>query len=224
MSKQNRTEIINKEVLAHQAGDTEAVNRLYPYIDNMAWKVAHKYAKGNKGILEDYHQLAWCGAMKAVNRFDKDNEKGSTFGTFCYICMSQTIVQHWRKNKKHDNEFDEDGEPVRLMQSLDAQLTDDGFTLGEVLPGEYECLEDLACEEWEKEFLVQELKKCSAVDREIVVCMMNGIPQDIIGTRVGLAQSHVSRHYQSFIKKCKSRLEFEEARTRMECGSNAEAN
>lgn len=217
MSKKlSKVERIHNEVLAYQQGDKDAVNRLYTYIDNMAWKTAHNHAKGNKSNLEDYHQLAWVGAMKALERFDINNEKGAIFTTFCYMCMTQAVVQHWRKNRKHECEFDEQGEPVRLIQSLDAELSDDGFTLADTLPGEYDCLEDLACEKWEKEFLMQELAKASIVDREIVILSMNGVPQEIIGQKVGLKQSHVSRHYQKFIKKCQSRLQFEEARTNAE--------
>lgn len=216
MSKRYSTEEIHKEVLAHQQGDTDAVNRLFPYIDNMAWKTAHNRAKGNKGILEDYHQLAWTGAMKALNKFDINNEKEATFITFCYMCMHQAVVQYWRQNKKHDNEFDEQGNATKLFQSLDAELTDDGFTLADTLPGERDCLEQLACEEWEKQFIYEELKKASPTDREIVISMLNNVPQSVIGERVGLKQSHVSRHYQAFIKKCQKRLEYEEARTRAE--------
>lgn len=212
MGKHDKTMRIHEEVLAYQNGDKDAVNRLYKEIDSMAYKVAHSYAKGNKELVQDYHQIAWIGAMKALEKFDINNDKGATYVTFCYTCMGQAIVQFWRKNKKHDNEYDEDGEPIRLMQSLDAQLSEDGFTLGDTLPGDYECLEQLACEEWEKEFLLNEIKKCNPVDREIVMCMINGIPQDVIGARVGLAQSHVSRHYQKFIKRCKNRLQYEESR------------
>lgn len=202
MGKISKTELLEREAIAYTQGDADAVNRLHPLIDKMVWDLAYKYGKDNWGKIEEYHQLGWCGVMKALRNYKPDNEKGAKFITFSHICATQAIVQDWRKNRKHESEYNEDNEPIRVISSLDAQVSDDGLTLGEYIPSDNEPLDEYAVEIWEKEFVRQELEKASPEVREIVQLTIQGVPQAIIGKRVGLQQCHVSKRYRQFIRKC----------------------
>lgn len=202
MAKVSKTELLEREARAYIKGDVDAVNRIHPLIDGMVWDLAHKYGKGNKVNVEEYHQLGWCGVMKALHNYNPDNKKGAKFITFSYLCASQAIVQGWRQNKKHESEYNVDNEPVRVISSLDAHVTDDGLTLGEYIPSDDEPLDEYAIEVWEKEFVRQQLAQATPEIREIVRLTILGIPQGEISKTVGMPQSSVSRKYRQFIRKC----------------------
>lgn len=202
MAKISKTELLEREAIAYVNGDLDAVNRLHPLIDKMVWDLAHKYGKDNLSKVEEYHQLGWCGVMKALKNYNPNNEKGAKFITFSHICATQAIVQDWRKNKKHENEYDENNEPIRVISSLDATVSEDGLTLGEYIPSDNEPLDEYAIEVWEKEFVRQQLEQASPEVREIVRLSIQGVPQADIAKVVGMQQCHVSKRYRQFIRKC----------------------
>jgi RNA polymerase sigma-B factor len=76
-----------------RTGSREIRDRLVERYADLAYAVARRYVRPSTSI-EDLHQIALIGLLKAVHRYDPD--RGTTFPTFAIPTMTGEIRRHYR--------------------------------------------------------------------------------------------------------------------------------
>jgi RNA polymerase sporulation-specific sigma factor len=141
-----------------------------------------KFNPGNE--YEDYVQIGTIGLIKAVKTFSVDKEV--KFATYAAKIITNEILMHIRKNKKHSKET-----------SLDAPISQDvdgnELTLMDMTESDQN-VEDDYIEKVETKDKIRELMpRLSGIYRKIFLLHLDGKNQRDIAKSMNLSQSYVSR-------------------------------
>ena len=139
---------------------------------NLVHYVIHNSKFMNLNVVEekDYFQFGVEGLSEAIERFDP--EFGTKFETYAIQRIRGKIIDELRKLQIKPRANYQNQDPnkvvfknVSLDQSYD---NDDGFTLADIIPSEYELPDDEYNALERKELLVKSIKNLSERDRLII--------------------------------------------------------
>ena len=99
----------------YKAGDTEAINELPPYMDNLIHSLLKPYKNYND--IDDMYQVAWQAVMRSIESYDVSY--GTLFTTFAYVSIKRDLRHYRNKVDKHKSNYTEEGECTFKIMSLD---------------------------------------------------------------------------------------------------------
>lgn len=123
----------NDELIERYAnGDKSALNEIVENNKKLVFKIANKYNIEFKGVeLEDIQQEGFVGLIKAANSYDVNREHKTTFVTYAFNIINQTInyfVNGRTSKDKGNTKF------YRETTSIDSPIGDDEDTqLSEII-------------------------------------------------------------------------------------------
>lgn len=136
---------------------------------------------------DDFYSLANEVFVDAMNRY----QKSQSFNKFLYTCLSNKIKSEVTKRNRYKRMCD------RMSISLDMTICEDGVTLGEVLPSNFD-LEKETC--LAEEGVNDYLSTLNDVQRQIVMMKLEHTSNVEIRRRLDLT----IRQYEKLWKECKS--------------------
>lgn len=139
--------------------------------------------------VEDWYGTAAIGLCKAALYFDEN--RGRNFSTFAYLVMDNEVKQVIRKNYKC----------IVDTCSLDSTTNDKEGYLYDIIPDD----RDFTTEIYLQDAIDIASKGMSDRDKLIVKLIIEGgYSQAKIAAKLGLSQSHVSRIYNTYMKKIRN--------------------
>ncbi|MBK7104426.1 MAG: sigma-70 family RNA polymerase sigma factor [Ignavibacteriae bacterium] len=179
---------------------------------NLVHYVIHNSKFMNLNVVEekDYFQFGIEGLSEAIDRFDPDF--GTKFETYAIQRIRGKIIDELRKLqiKPRANYQNQDANKVIYKNvSIDQPFdNDDGFTLSEIIPSEYETPDDEYHSNEQKELLVGAIKKLSERDRLIITLYYyEHMNYKEISQALEITVSRVSQLHSKIMKDLKKQIE-----------------
>ncbi|MBK8945033.1 MAG: sigma-70 family RNA polymerase sigma factor [Ignavibacteriae bacterium] len=179
---------------------------------NLVHYVIHNSKFMNLNVVEekDYFQFGIEGLSEAIDRFDPDF--GTKFETYAIQRIRGKIIDELRKLqiKPRANYQNQDSNKVIYKNvSIDQPYdNDDGFTLSEIIPSEYETPDDEFNSNEQKELLVTAIKNLSERDRLIITLYYyEHMNYKEISQALDITVSRVSQLHSKIMKDLKKQIE-----------------
>ncbi|MFZ1292274.1 MAG: sigma-70 family RNA polymerase sigma factor [Melioribacteraceae bacterium] len=179
---------------------------------NLVHYVIHNSKFMNLNVVEekDYFQFGIEGLSEAIDRFDPDF--GTKFETYAIQRIRGKIIDELRKLqiKPRTNYQNQDANKVIYKNiSIDQPYdNDDGFTLSEIIPSEYETPDDEYQANEQRELLVNAIKKLSERDRLIITLYYyEHMNYKEISQALDITVSRVSQLHSKIMKDLKKQIE-----------------
>ncbi len=179
---------------------------------NLVHYVIHNSKFMNLNVVEekDYFQFGVEGLSEAIDRFDPDF--GTKFETYAIQRIRGKIIDELRKLqiKPRTNYLNQDPNKVvyknvSLDQSFD---NDDGFTLADIIPSEYELPDEEYHALEKKELLVSAIRNLSERDRLIITLYYyEHMNYKEISKVLEITVSRVSQLHSKIMKDLKKQIE-----------------
>lgn len=197
---------------------TEPTNGLKKQImvnyTNLVHYVIHNSKFMNLNVVEekDYFQFGVEGLSEAIDRFDPDF--GTKFETYAIQRIRGKIIDELRKLqiKPRTNYQNQDENKVIYRNvSIDQPYdSDDGFTLSDIIPSEYELPDDEYHALERKELLVRSIKGLNERDRLIIsLYYYEHMNYKEISKILDITVSRVSQLHSKIMKELKKKIERE---------------
>lgn len=160
---------------------------------NLLYYVAHTYV--STGIpIDELVGIGSVGFVKALDRYDPENEANSKFSTYAITCIKNEILGHLRREKRR-------GISTVAMETI---LKDNGdgtnFTLKDTLAedGSETFVEDVLTLKDDIKLLMHHVEKLPEIERFIIERRfgLNGFDvttQSKIGEELGMSQANISK-------------------------------
>ncbi len=179
---------------------------------NLVHYVIHNSKFMNLNVVEekDYFQFGVEGLSEAIDRFDP--EFGTKFETYAIQRIRGKIIDELRKLqiKPRTNYQNQDSNKVFYRNvSIDQPFdNEDGFSLSDIIPSEYETPDDEFQINEEKELLVQAIKKLAERDRLIITLYYyEHMNYKEISQALDITVSRVSQLHSKIMKDLKKQIE-----------------
>jgi RNA polymerase sigma factor FliA len=179
---------------------------------NLVHYVIHNSKFMNLNVVEekDYFQFGIEGLSEAIDRFDPDF--GTKFETYAIQRIRGKIIDELRKLqiKPRTNYQNQDSNRVIYKNvSLDQPYdNEDGFTLSEIIPSEYETPDDEYHANEQRELLISAIKNLSERDRLIITLYYyEHMNYKEISQALDITVSRVSQLHSKIIKDLKTQIE-----------------
>ncbi|NPA13317.1 MAG: sigma-70 family RNA polymerase sigma factor [Aquificae bacterium] len=187
-------------------------------VKKVASKIYYRLPKGDIEF-DDLVNVGVIGLMKAIDRYDKDKAK---FSTYAYIKIRGEILDYLRsldivprtvRDKIKKEKPAEEGKPVPLsntavMVSIEKALSsDESLKIIDTLVSQRETPEEEVIKEDQKEKLLQAINSLSEKEKKVLQ-MMYFEEKDLksIASELGISVSRVSQIKASAVKKLKKLL------------------
>jgi RNA polymerase sigma factor for flagellar operon FliA len=180
---------------------------------NLVHYVIHNSKFMNLNVVEekDYFQFGIEGLSEAIDRFDPDF--GTKFETYAIQRIRGKIIDELRKLQiKPRANYNQDTNTVIYRNvSLDQPYdSDDGFTLSDIIPSEYELPDDEYHSLEKKELLVNSIKNLNERDRLIITLYYyEHMNYKEISKILDITVSRVSQLHSKIMKDLKRKIERE---------------
>lgn len=178
---------------------------------NLVHYVIHNSKFMNLNVVEekDYFQFGIEGLSEAIDRFDPDF--GTKFETYAIQRIRGKIIDELRKLqiKPRANYQNQDSNKIVYKNvSIDQPYdNDDGFTLSEIIPSEYETPDDEYNSNEQRELLIDAIKNLSERDRLIITLYYyEHMNYKEISQALDITVSRVSQLHSKIMKDLKSKL------------------
>lgn len=179
---------------------------------NLVHYVIHNSKFMNLNVVEekDYFQFGVEGLSEAIDRFDP--EFGTKFETYAIQRIRGKIIDELRKLqiKPRANYQNQDPNKVVFRNvSIDQPYdSEDGFTLSDIIPSEYELPDDEYHALEKKELLINSIKDLADRDRLIITLYYyEHMNYKEISKVLDITVSRVSQLHSKIIKELKKQIE-----------------
>ena len=179
---------------------------------NLVHYVIHNSKFMNLNVVEekDYFQFGIEGLSEAIDRFDPDF--GTKFETYAIQRIRGKIIDELRKLqiKPRANYQNQDTNKIVYKNvSIDQPYdNDDGFTLSEIIPSEYETPDDEYNSNEQRELLIDAIKNLSERDRLIITLYYyEHMNYKEISQALDITVSRVSQLHSKIMKDLKKQIE-----------------
>ncbi|MBI1931805.1 MAG: sigma-70 family RNA polymerase sigma factor [Ignavibacteriales bacterium] len=179
---------------------------------NLVHYVIHNSKFMNLNVVEekDYFQFGIEGLSEAIDRFDPDF--GTKFETYAIQRIRGKIIDELRKLqiKPRANYQNQDSNKIVYKNvSIDQPYdNDDGFTLSEIIPSEYETPDDEYNSNEQRELLIDAIKNLSERDRLIITLYYyEHMNYKEISQALDITVSRVSQLHSKIMKDLKKQIE-----------------
>ena len=186
-------------LILNEEGNKEAKNILIEHNLRLVVFLAKKYE--NTGVdLEDLVSIGTIGLIKGINTFHRG--KNIKLATYSSRCIDNEILMYLRKNKRTKTE-------VSIDASLSYDQEGNELHLEDVLGTNDDIVTKGIEEEDDKKLMMEEIKKLSKRDRDIIVLRYGlfGVEektQKEVADMLGISQSYISRIEKKVIKRLKN--------------------
>ena len=179
---------------------------------NLVHYVIHNSKFMNLNVVEekDYFQFGVEGLSEAIDRFDPDF--GTKFETYAIQRIRGKIIDELRKLQIKPRANYQNQDPNKVVYrniSIDQPFdSEDGFTLSDVIPSEYELPDDEYHALERKELLVQAIKDLTERDRLIITLYYyEHMNYKEISKILEITVSRVSQLHSKIMKELKKQIE-----------------
>ena len=181
---------------------------------NLVHYVIHNSKFMNLNVVEekDYFQFGVEGLSEAIDRFDPDF--GTKFETYAIQRIRGKIIDELRKLQIKPRTNYQNQDPNKVVYrnvSIDQPFeSEDGFTLSDIIPSEYELPDDEYHALERKELLVQSIKELNERDRLIITLYYyEHMNYKEISKILNITVSRVSQLHSKIMKELKKRIQQE---------------
>lgn len=181
---------------------------------NLVHYVIHNSKFMNLNVVEekDFFQFGVEGLSEAIDRFDP--EFGTKFETYAIQRIRGKIIDELRKLQIKPRANYQNQDPNKVVYrnvSIDQPYdADDGFTLSDIIPSEYELPDDEYNSLEKKELLVQSIKNLSERDRMIITLYYyEHMNYKEISKILEITVSRVSQLHSKIMRELKKKIEKE---------------
>ena len=181
---------------------------------NLVHYVIHNSKFMNLNVVEekDYFQFGVEGLSEAIDRFDPDF--GTKFETYAIQRIRGKIIDELRKLQIKPRANYQNQDPTKVVYrnvSIDQPYdSEDGFTLSDIIPSEYELPDDEYHALEKKELLVQAIKDLNERDRLIITLYYyEHMNYKEISKILDITVSRVSQLHSKIMKELKKKIERE---------------
>ena len=181
---------------------------------NLVHYVIHNSKFMNLNVVEekDYFQFGVEGLSEAIDRFDPDF--GTKFETYAIQRIRGKIIDELRKLQIKPRTNYQNQDPNKVVYrnvSIDQPFeSDDGFTLSDIIPSEYELPDDEYHALEKKELLVQAIKDLNERDRLIITLYYyEHMNYKEISKILNITVSRVSQLHSKIMKELKKKIQQE---------------
>jgi len=181
---------------------------------NLVHYVIHNSKFMNLNVVEekDYFQFGVEGLSEAIDRFDPDF--GTKFETYAIQRIRGKIIDELRKLQIKPRTNYQNQDPNKVVYrnvSIDQPYdSEDGFTLSDIIPSEYELPDDEYHALERKELLVQAIKDLNERDRLIITLYYyEHMNYKEISKILNITVSRVSQLHSKIMKELKKKIERE---------------
>lgn len=199
----NRSGKMVELVNEYRNGNEMAFNELLSMNNKLLNTICNKYR--SLADREDLYQVACLGLLKAIKTFDE--EKGFQFDTWLNRVSTNEVFMQLRKERRHNSEYDENGNAVRIINSIsEYNSNEEDTTIEDTLAGDTN-VENEVFENVEKSFLYNMIEQFSGKNerRGIIIRMiLKGMTVENISKEVGCVHSTISKTRTKFIQFCKT--------------------
>ena len=154
----------------------------------------NKFNINYKHVYEDILSSGYIGLIKAVDKFNAN--AGVNFATFASRCIVNEILMYLRREKKHLL--------VESFETVIAGKDGDDLTIDDIIADERDCIEEYLDQE-ELNDKRSRLKECLIVlepnELQAIKLHQVGLKQKMIGQKLDISQSYVSRILKKSVKK-----------------------
>jgi RNA polymerase sigma factor for flagellar operon FliA len=184
------------------------------YYTNLVHYVIHNSKFRNLNVVEekDFFQFGVEGLSEAIDRFDP--EFGTKFETYAIQRIRGKIIDELRKLQIKPRANYQNQDPNKVVYrnvSIDQPYdADDGFTLSDIIPSEYELPDDEYNSLEKKELLVQAIKNLNERDRLIITLYYyEHMNYKEISKILEITVSRVSQLHSKIMRELKKKIEKE---------------
>jgi len=181
---------------------------------NLVHYVIHNSKFMNLNVVEekDFFQFGVEGLSEAIDRFDP--EFGTKFETYAIQRIRGKIIDELRKLQIKPRANYQNQDPNKVVYrnvSIDQPYdADDGFTLSDIIPSEYELPDDEYNSLEKKELLVQAIKNLNERDRLIITLYYyEHMNYKEISKILEITVSRVSQLHSKIMRELKKKIEKE---------------
>jgi RNA polymerase sigma factor for flagellar operon FliA len=179
---------------------------------NLVHYVIHNSKFMNLNVVEekDFFQFGVEGLSEAIDRFDPDF--GTKFETYAIQRIRGKIIDELRKLQIKPRANYQNQDPNKVVYrnvSIDQPFdTDDGFSLSDIIPSEYELPDDEYHSLERKELLVQAIKDLNERDRLIITLYYyEHMNYKEISKILDITVSRVSQLHSKIMRELKKQIE-----------------
>ncbi|MCW8850515.1 MAG: sigma-70 family RNA polymerase sigma factor [Melioribacteraceae bacterium] len=179
---------------------------------NLVHYVIHNSKFMNLNVVEekDYFQFGVEGLSEAIDRFDPDF--GTKFETYAIQRIRGKIIDELRKLQIKPRANYQNQDPNKVVYrnvSIDQPFdSEDGFTLSDIIPSEYELPDDEYHAMEKKELLVNAIKDLNERDRLIITLYYyEHMNYKEISKILDITVSRVSQLHSKIMKELKKSIE-----------------
>lgn len=179
---------------------------------NLVHYVIHNSKFMNLNVVEekDYFQFGVEGLSEAIDRFDPDF--GTKFETYAIQRIRGKIIDELRKLQIKPRANYQNQDPNKVVYrniSIDQPYdSEDGFTLSDIIPSEYELPDDEYHALERKELLVNSIKELNERDRLIITLYYyEHMNYKEISKILDITVSRVSQLHSKIMKELKKSIE-----------------
>ena len=179
---------------------------------NLVHYVIHNSKFMNLNVVEekDYFQFGVEGLSEAIERFDP--QFGTKFETYAIQRIRGKIIDELRKLQIKPRANYRELDPTKVIyrnvsmdQSLDGE---EGFTLNDIIPSEYEAPDDECHENEKKDMVIEMIKDLSERDRVIIsLYYYEHMNYKEISKVLDITVSRVSQLHSKIMKNLRKRIE-----------------
>ena len=178
---------------------------------NLVHYVIHNSKFMNLNVVEekDYFQFGVEGLSEAIDRFDPDF--GTKFETYAIQRIRGKIIDELRKLQIKPRANYQNQDPTKVVYrnvSIDQPFdSEDGFTLSDIIPSDYELPDDEYHALEKKELLVQAIKDLTERDRIIITLYYyKHMNYKEISKILNITVSRVSQLHSKIMKELKKKI------------------
>ncbi len=179
---------------------------------NLVHYVIHNSKFMNLNVVEekDYFQFGVEGLSEAIDRFDPDF--GTKFETYAIQRIRGKIIDELRKLQIKPRANYQNQDPNKVVYrnvSIDQPFdSEDGFTLSDIIPSEYELPDDEYHSLERKELLVQAIKDLNERDRLIITLYYyEHMNYKEVSKILDITVSRVSQLHSKIMRELKKKIE-----------------
>ncbi len=184
-----------------KSGDKSAKNKLIEHNLRLVAHIIKKYYL-NSSEQDDLISIGTIGLIKAVNSFDY--EKGR-FSTFASRCIENEILMHFRKKKKYAGE-------IHFEEVLDVDKDGNNLTLIDIIPDNDKIFETIDLRIKTKQ-LYEYVDEILSKRESMIIKMRYGLydkrpmTQNEVAEKLNISRSYVSRIEKKALNSLRKRFE-----------------